>query len=102
MCSPDNIITMYLNMYIGRGSGFSLRDGSLPSVNSPPGIGPLQHEPYLLRGLRDQPTLTRAPGQSGSQVQAQVDIHCIIQHISVMLESAHNVMCMHTDLRLGG
>ena len=43
-------------------------DGSLPSTNSPLGIGPLQHEPYLLRGLRDQPTLTKAPGQSGSQV----------------------------------
>lgn len=62
-------------MCIGRGSGFSVVDGSLPSTNSPLGIGPLQHEPYLLRGLRDQPTLTRAPGQSGSQVKVNHIIH---------------------------
>lgn len=57
---------------VGRGSGFSLGDGSIPSADSPLGKGPLQHEPYLLRGLRDQPTLTKAPGQSGSQVDSHI------------------------------
>ena len=59
---------LYRAHCVGRGSGFSLGDGSMPSTNSPLGIGPLQHEPYLLRGLRDQPVLTKAPGQSGSKV----------------------------------
>ena len=67
---------------VGHGSGFSLGGGSLSSVNSPLGIGPLQHEPYLLRGLRDQPTLTRAPGQSGSQVH--VHACTILVHVHVM------------------
>ena len=52
----------------GHGSSYSVGGSMTPTGSPPLGIGPLQHQPYILRGLRDQPTLTKAYGQAGSQV----------------------------------
>jgi len=53
----------------GHASSYSVGGSMTPTGSPPLGIGPLQHQPYILRGLRDQPTLTKAYGQAGSQVR---------------------------------
>lgn len=53
---------------IGHDSAYSLVDNTLTPTESPLGEGNHPEEPYLLRGLKDPPTLTTALGQSGSKV----------------------------------
>ena len=57
----------YLHL-AGHTSSYSVGGPLTPTGSPPLGIGPLQHQPYILRGLRDQPTLTKAAGHAGSQV----------------------------------
>ena len=53
---------------------YSLRDDSLTPTEPALGEGSRQEQPYVVRGLRDPPTLTKAAGQSGSKVQFTVQI----------------------------
>lgn len=55
-----------------------MTDGTLTPTE--PNLGELgspREQPYILRGLRDPPTLTRAAGQSGSKVCAGVSFEAI-------------------------
>lgn len=51
----------------GHDSAFSMEDSTLTPTEPALGEGSPQEQPYLLRGVRDPPTLTRASGQSGSK-----------------------------------
>jgi len=68
-CSINRCLWSCSYLYLaGHTSSYSV-GGQLTPTGSPPlGIGPLRHQPYILRGLRDQPTLTKAAGHAGSQV----------------------------------
>lgn len=47
---------------------YSLGDSTLTPTEPALGEGSQQEQPYIVRGLRDPPTLTKAAGQSGSKV----------------------------------
>ena len=70
-CSFSTCLWFNQSSYLhlaGHTSSYSVGGPLTPTGSPPLGIGPLQHQPYILRGLRDQPTLTKAAGHAGSQV----------------------------------
>ncbi len=54
--------------HVGRRSINYALDVSLPPLADTEDSAFLHHQPYLLRGLRDPTTLTKAPGPSGAKV----------------------------------
>lgn len=63
-------ITWFQCDLAGHNSAYSMDDSTLTPTE--PNLGELgspQEQPYILRGVRDPPTLTRAAGQSGSKVR---------------------------------
>ena len=66
------LIRVILNVIYGiegHDSVYSLGDSTLTPTEPALGEDSQQEQPYIVRGLRDQPTLTKAAGQSGSKVQ---------------------------------
>ncbi len=54
--------------HVGRHSINYALDVSLPPLADTEDSEFLHHQPYILRGLRDPTTLTKAPGPSGAKV----------------------------------
>ena len=69
---------MHLSLTAGHDSVYSLRDDTL-TPTEPALEGSRQEQPYVVRGLRDPPTLTKAAGQSGSKVRLMVtESSCLV------------------------